>query len=93
MERLELNVIEVGNKARSKGKIYRPLETEGGVFLPPVKDVNYQYLRDIITRDKKVFIIFSFTLFHFKGSQIKYKFVPFFKDLTMDKIFKFAEPI
>ena len=62
MERLELDVIEVGNKARSKGEIYRLLATIDGISLPPVKDFNYQYLRDIITGDKKLFKYLSFTL-------------------------------
>ena len=48
-----------GSKAKSKGEIYRLLATEGGVYLPPLKDVNYQFLRDIITGSKKVCLLSS----------------------------------
>ena len=59
MELQELSVTEVGSKAKSKGEIYRLLATEGGVYLPPLKDVNYQFLRDIITGSKKVCLLSS----------------------------------
>ena len=56
MDSFELTVTEVGAKAKSKSKveIYRLLTIEGGLDLPPAKDVNFQILRGIITGTKKV---------------------------------------
>ena len=54
MKRNELTVTEVGARAKSEVEIYRLLTVEGGVYLPPAKDTNFQFLRDIITGSKKV---------------------------------------
>ena len=67
MERSELTVAEVGARAKSKAEIYRPLTVEGGVYLPPAKDTNFQFLRDIITGFKKVCCATCSGLFSFKG--------------------------
>ena len=49
-----LTVYSLGIKARSKIEVYRLLTTEGGVYLPPVNEVNYQYLKSIIAGEKLV---------------------------------------
>ena len=60
MERFDssFTVNEIGAKAKSKVEIYRVLVTKGGVYLPHVKDINYSFLRSIITGDKKASILF-----------------------------------
>ena len=60
MERFDssLTVNEIRANAKSKVEIYRVLVTEGGVYHPRVKDINYSFLRSIITGDKKVSILF-----------------------------------
>ena len=50
----QLTVYSLGIKARSKIEVYRLLTTEGGVYLPPVNEVNYQYLKSIIAGEKLV---------------------------------------
>ena len=50
----KLTVTDVGIKAKSKLEVYRVLTTEGGVYLPPAKEWNYQYIRDIVTGNKLV---------------------------------------
>ena len=50
----KLSVLDVGVKAKSKLEIYRILTTEGGIYLPPPKEWNYQFIRDIITGAKLV---------------------------------------
>ena len=50
----QLTVYSLGIKARSKIEVYRLLTTEGGVYLPPVKEVNYQYMKSIIAGEKIV---------------------------------------
>ena len=52
MDSFELTVTEVG--AKSKVEIYRLLTAEGGLYLPPAKNINFQFLRDIITGAKKI---------------------------------------
>ena len=51
----KLTVQLVGQKARSKTELYRLLTTEGGVYLPPCKEINYQFMRSIMTGEKLVF--------------------------------------
>ena len=41
-------VSHLGVKGKSKIEIFRILTTEGGVYLPPPKEVNYKYLRGIL---------------------------------------------
>ena len=55
MERLDpsLTVSEVGERAKSKVEVYRILATEGRAYLPDVKNINYSFLRSIITGGKK----------------------------------------
>ena len=44
----------VGSKAKALQEIYRILTTEGGVYLPPSQEWNYNFIRDIITGGKRV---------------------------------------
>ena len=53
-EEEKLTVLDCGVKGKSKIEIYRILTTEGGVYLPPAKECNYQFIRAIMTGDKKV---------------------------------------
>ena len=50
----KFTVLDVGIKAKSKLEIYWVLTTEGGIYLPPIKEWNYQFIRDIITGAKLV---------------------------------------
>ena len=49
-----LTINEVGSKAKFKLEVYRILTTEGGVYLPPSQQWNYNFIRDIITGEKRV---------------------------------------
>ena len=44
----------VGLKAKSKKEMYRILASDAQVYLPPMKEVNYKYIRGILTGGKKV---------------------------------------
>ena len=54
MERTSLNLIEVGNKAKSKWELYRLLTVEGGLYLPPEDQTNMDFVSDIFFNEKKV---------------------------------------
>ena len=59
-----LTVTDVGVKAKSKLEVYRILTTEGGIYLPPSKEWNYQYIRDIVTGNKLVRKLIIYYLVH-----------------------------
>ena len=47
-------MIDISIKAKSKVELYRALTTEAEVYLPPYKECNYKFIRDIIAGNKKV---------------------------------------
>ena len=48
-----LTVDMIGLKAKSKREMYLLLATDGQVYLPPLKEANYLYIRGILTGKKK----------------------------------------
>ena len=49
-----LTVDMVGLKAKSKREMYLLLSTDAQIYLPPLKEANYLYIRGILTGKKKV---------------------------------------
>ena len=49
-----LSVDLIGLKAKSKREMYQLLPTDGNIYLPPLKEANYIYIRGILTGTKKV---------------------------------------
>ena len=49
----ELTVQMCAIKAKSKLEMYRLLSTDGKVYLPPMKQANYNYIRGVLTGKKK----------------------------------------
>ena len=45
MERI--NLLEIGNNAKSKYEIYRILTVEGGMYLPPEKECSMTFISEI----------------------------------------------
>ena len=43
----------VGLKAKSKKEMYRIFASDAQVYLPPIKEANYMYIRHILTSKKK----------------------------------------
>ena len=48
-----LTIQQVGIKAKSKKEVYTVLTVEGGLYLPPLSDVNHKFLKSILLGDKK----------------------------------------
>ena len=51
----ELNLLDLGSKCRSKYELYRFLETEANLFLPPYKQRSIEFITDFLQNKKKVF--------------------------------------
>ena len=65
---------QIGLKAKSKKEMYRLLASDGQIYLPPLKEANYKYIRGILTGKKKVslLLLFHTPLVHQKHSVVAY---------------------
>ena len=59
----------IGLKTKSKKEMYRLLTTEANVYLPPIREANYLYIRGILTGEKKVFKFYLHSLFSLSSLQ------------------------
>ena len=50
----QINLLKVGNSAKSKHELYRLLTVEGGMYLPPEKETGMDFISEISIGDKKV---------------------------------------
>ena len=53
MEEESLNAKELSVKCQSKKDMYRILQIEGGVYLPPISQSDHKFIAQIVTREKK----------------------------------------
>ena len=53
-EREKMHISEITGKANSKKEMYRILQLEGDVHLPPIAQANHEYVSGILTGTKKV---------------------------------------
>ena len=61
MEKVSLNLNEVGNKARTKWEMYRLLTVEGHFsYLPTIFELLISYLTSLLDVKRHHFILFSF---------------------------------
>ena len=51
---IRLNVNEISLHARSKRELYRLLQLDGDVYLPPLEQANHKYIADVLSGKKKV---------------------------------------
>ena len=49
-----IDVRQMALKWTTKAEVYKVLTTSGGVYLPPIDQVNCDFIRDIISGDKLV---------------------------------------
>ena len=55
MENFEdISLEEVSLKAKSKREIYNLLVAYGNIYLPPIQDCHYTFLRELVSGTKKV---------------------------------------
>ena len=52
----DISLIDISVKARSKKEVYLVLTVEGELYLPPILDANRNYLKNIMSGKKKVYI-------------------------------------
>ena len=51
---VRLNVNEISLHAGSKRELYRLLQLEGNIYLPPIEQANHKYISEILSGNKKV---------------------------------------
>ena len=51
---ITIDVREIAMKCKTKGEVYKVLTTTGELYLQPIDQVNWDYIRDIISGDKQV---------------------------------------
>ena len=71
MEKVNLNLIDVGGKARSKSELYKLLTVEGHLYLPPYKFCSVDFMADIIEGKRKVNLYLKYSFIHILGTGIK----------------------
>ena len=49
-----IDVREMALKCTTKDEVYNVLSTTGGIYLPPVEQVNWDFIRDILCGNKLV---------------------------------------
>ena len=54
MEKQSMSLRQISVRARSKKEIYRILQLEGDVYLPPIIQANRKYVADIVSGKKMV---------------------------------------
>ena len=54
----ELNMIDLGTKARSKAELYKLLTSKGNLYLPPYKEWSIELITDYLQGKKQVIIGF-----------------------------------
>ena len=54
MERQRMSVRQISIRARSKKEMYRLLQLEADVYLPPIQQANRKFIADILAGKKKV---------------------------------------
>ena len=54
MEPAKINIRQISMKASSKKELYRMLQLEGDVYLPPMPQANHSYIADVISGRAKV---------------------------------------
>ena len=54
MKKVNLNLLDVGGKARCKSEFYKLLTVEGHLYLPSYKFCNVEFMADIIESKRKV---------------------------------------
>ena len=89
MERQRMSINQISIRARSKKEIYRLLQIEAYVYLPPIQQANRRYIAEVISGKKKVSRA-SDVQQHLKNNQIKSIQVPHLQGLSMSNILDFA---
>ena len=54
MEQNSMNIKELAVVWQSKKDMYKILQVEGGIYLPPLEQANHLFIAQIVTREKLV---------------------------------------
>ena len=75
----EITVNELGIKCRSKKEVYNLLWSEGGIYLPPIKDTNHKFISQLMGRQEA-----------FEVLNVKVCTIPHYNKLRIADLLKFA---
>ena len=76
----EIAVNELGVRWRSKKEVDNLLLSEGGIYLPPIRDANHKYIYQIIVGENK----------HLKWKDVNVWTIPHYDKLRISDLLKFA---
>ena len=91
MEEEKQNIIDVREMAlkwTTKGEIYKVLTTTGEIYLPPIDQINWDYIRDILWGDKPEVV--EINLKYISWNEVKIIEVPHIEGLRIPEILNFA---
>ena len=64
-----LDAREMALKCSTKGEVYKVLSVTGAMHLPPVEQVNWDFVRDLLCGDKLVSLSIKYILYCLKSSK------------------------
>ena len=90
MDKHRMSLRQISVRARSKKEIYRMLQLEADVYLPPIQQANRKYITEIVSGKRKVSPSNTVQIV-FENSQLKTIQVPHLEGLRMSNILSFAK--
>ena len=93
MERVSINLLEVGDKARSKSELYKILTVEGGLYLPPYKFWSVDFMADILEGNRNVsnnhLIVVIMVMQALESKDVAMRVLPHIAGLRTEDLLKF----
>ena len=83
-----IDVREMALKWTTKAEVYKVLTTTGGIYLPSVDQINWDFIRDILSGEKLV--SFHLTRKYIEWSKIKIFELPHIEGLRIPDLLEFA---
>ena len=84
-----LNLVEVGNKAKSKWELYRLLTVEGCLYFPPEDETNMEFISDIFFNEKKNPLITTLSIQDLHSNDVRVCQIPHVSRLRSNNLIKF----
>ena len=84
-----IDVREMALKCTTKSEVYKVLTTTGEIYLPPVDQINWDFIRDLLSGDKLV-SFYESPLKYIDGNNVKIINVPHIEGLRVPDLLEFA---
>ena len=83
-----IDIMEMALKCTTKSEVYKVLTITGGIYLPPVDQINWDFIRDLLLGDKLV-SPFSSPLKYIEGNRVKIIDFPHIDGLRVTDLLQF----